>query len=225
MLLAIDTSTAWAGVCLFDAEQGRVLDERIWHTGTSHTEQLIPAIDGMLGQHGLAPSQLSGVAVAIGPGTFNGVRVAVSTAKMLARARRLPLVGIDTLELYAGLARGGGLLVRPLLSAARGEAATALWRVGAGIERLEEDHIATPAELFREPAEPTLITGELSDEWRTAVAGLGPNARLASAAQAVRRPSVLAELALARIAAGQVDDPASLQAIYLRPPHITQARR
>jgi tRNA threonylcarbamoyladenosine biosynthesis protein TsaB len=225
MLLAIDTSTAWAGVCLFDAERRRIVDERVWHTGTSHTEQLIPTIDWALRQHGLAPSDLSAIAVAVGPGTFNGVRVAVSTAKMLARARGLPLVGVDTLEIYAAQARGSGLLVRPLLSAARGEAATALWRSGSTLERIEDDRIAGPDELFHTPTEPTLFTGELTDDWRAAVAGLGPTALLATSAQAVRRPAVLAELALARIEAGQLDDAAALQAIYLRPPHITKARR
>lgn len=225
MLLAIDTSTAWAGVCLFDAAARRVVDERVWHTGTNHTEQLIPAIDGALRQHTLAPADVTAVAVAVGPGTFNGVRVAASTAKMLARARRLPLVGVHTLELYAAQARGSGLLVRPLLGAARGEAATALWRAGDTVERLEEDRIAGPGELFRPPAEPTLFTGELTDEWRAAVLALGPNARLAGSAQAVRRPAVLAELAAERIAAGRTDDPAALQAVYLRPPHITQAKR
>ena len=218
MLLALDTSTAYAGICLMHPATGRVVEERVWHTGIRHSEQLIPTVDAALRQHGLGPDALSAIAVAVGPGTFNGVRVAVATAKLLASARGLPLVGVDTLELYAR----PGMLVRPLLSAARGEAATALFR---GAERLEEDRVAGPEELFRPPAEPTLFTGELTDEWRAAIAQLGPSALLASPAEALRRSSTLAEIALGRLARGETDDHAALQAIYLRAPHITQARR
>ena len=225
MLLAIDTSTAWAGVCLFDPEAQRPIDERMWHAGTSHTEQLIPTVDAALRQHALRPSDLSAVAVAVGPGTFNGVRVAVSTAKLLARARALPLIGVDTLELYAVQTVTDRQLVRPLLGAARGEAATALFRAGPTPERLEDDRIVSPDELFREPTEPTLFTGELTDEWRAAIAELGPNARVTTPAQSLRRPAALAELALGRVRAGRLADPTSLQPIYLRPPHITKAKR
>lgn len=221
MLLAIDTSTAFAGICLVDQATGEVVDERVWRTGTGHSEQLIPAVDAALRLHGLGPEALTAVAVAVGPGTFNGVRVAVATAKLIASARALPLIGVDTLELYARSAPIG-LLVRPLLSAARGEAATALFRDGA---RLEEDTIVGPADLFVEPSEATLFTGELTTEWRAAIGTLGADAILASPAQAVRRPSALAEIALERLSRGETDDPAALQAIYLRPPHITSTKR
>lgn len=225
MLLGFDTSTAWAGVCLYDAERRAIVHEWMWYSGTRHNEQLLPTVDAALKWHGLAIDAISAVGVAIGPGTFNGVRVAVATAKLLARARGLPLVGVDTLEVYAAQAQGSGLLVRPLLGAARAEAATALWRAGAQLERLEPDRIAAPDELFRPPGEPTLFTGELTDEWRAAIETLGPNALIATPAQAARRPSALLQLAVARLESGQPDDASTLQALYLRPPHITQTRR
>ena len=226
MLLAIDTSTAWAGICLYDRDRDEVVHEAVWRTGTGHCEQLIPTIEAALRQQRLTPAALSAVAVAVGPGTFNGVRVAVATAKLLARARGIPLVGVDTLEIYANQFGGDDVLVRPMLGAARGEAATALFGRRAGVvERIEEDRIAAPATLFIEPLERALFTGELTPEWRAAVAGLGPLARAATPSEAVRRPSALAAIALARLARDEADDVAALQPIYLRPPHITRAKR
>src|SRR5581483_1378113 len=117
VLIAIDTSTGWAGLCLYDLDRSAVVDERMWQTGIRHCEQVVPVLDAMLRLHELGPGDLTAVAVAAGPGTFNGVRVGVSTAKLLARARGLPIVGVDTLEVYAAAARGTGRLVRPLLGA------------------------------------------------------------------------------------------------------------
>jgi len=225
VLIAIDTSTAVAGICLYDLDRSAVLDEHVWQTGICHAEQLMPQVDAALRLHGMDPAALRAVAVALGPGTFNGVRVGVTTAKLLARARGLPILGIDTLEPYAAAARGSGWLVRPLLNAARGEIATALWRAGAVLSRLEDDRIAPPDELFVEPDEPMLFTGELTEEWRAALARLGPHALIATPAQATRRPALVAQLAAERLQRGEVDDVVALAPIYLRPPHITAPRR
>src|SRR5581483_2250700 len=107
----------------------------------------------------------------------------------------------------------------------RGEIATALWRAGAVLSRLEDDRIAGPHELFVEPAELTLFTGDLTDEWRAVLSRLGPRALVATPAQAVRRPALLAELGAELLRRGEVDDVATLAPIYLRPPHITAPRR
>src|SRR5207237_6747694 len=121
---------------LYDPGEGRVLEERSWRCGTDHSRQLLPEIDAALHAHGLTARDLTGVGVAIGPGTFNGVRVAVATAKLLAQALAISVVGVDTLELYARPWRGSGVLVRPILGASRGEIGTALWRAGPVLERL-----------------------------------------------------------------------------------------
>ena len=164
--------------------------------------------------------EITAIAVAIGPGTFNGVRVAVSTAKLLARGLGVPLIGVDTLEVHAAVAPR--IVVRPILDASRGEVATALFRDGC---RLEPDHLANADDLFEDvPDEPTLIVGELKPEWRTAIARLGPTAILGTSSQCRRRPAALAELAATRLANGDTDDPATLLPIYLRQPHITQPK-
>jgi tRNA threonylcarbamoyladenosine biosynthesis protein TsaB len=224
VILALDSSTAWAGVGLYDENEGVLLEERIWRTGTDHCRQLMPEVDAALRAHGVARGDVAAVAVAVGPGTFNGVRVATTTGKLIAHALGRPLIGVDTLELHAAVALGTGMLVRALLDAARGEIATALFRAGARLERLEEDRIALPSSLISPPAEPTLFVGELPDRWREMLRPAGERAVLATPAQCVRRPGLLAELAIERLRRGEVDDAASLAPLYLRQPHITPPR-
>ena len=225
MLIAIDGSTAWSGVALYDPDGRRLIEERSWRSGADHARQLLPEIDAAVRAQGLRAADLTGVGVAVGPGTFNGVRVAVSTAKLLAQALSIPVVGVDTLELYALAWRGSDLLVRPILGAARGEVGTALWRAGAALERLEETRLASLDDLAVEPAERTIFVGELEPAWRARLAGLGPLARVAGPDQAIRRAGGLAVLAAERLAAGRADPVDALAPLYLRPPHITQPRR
>ena len=99
MLLAIDTSTRHAGIAL--AQEGQVISCRNWYSQTNHSADLVPAISGTLDQHGLSPKDLDGIACALGPGSFSALRVGLSTAKGLAMASEIPLVGIKTLELEA----------------------------------------------------------------------------------------------------------------------------
>jgi tRNA threonylcarbamoyladenosine biosynthesis protein TsaB len=224
VILALDSSTAWSGVGLYDENEGVVVEERVWRTGADHGRALMPEVDRALRAHGLDRVALTAVAVALGPGTFNGVRVATTTAKLIARGLGCRLVGVDTLELTAAVALGTGMLVRPLLDAARGELATALFRAGDRLGRIEADRIAAPSSLTA-PTEPTLFVGELPRAWRAELALAGGAVRLATPAQCVRRPGLLAELALDRLRRGEADDPAALAPLYLRQPHITPPRK
>src|SRR5438309_311964 len=83
MLLALDTSTALASVALYD---GTVRAEATWRAGREHSTQVLPTAVRLLEQQGLGPPDLSGVAVAIGPGSYTGVRVGIALAKGLAVA-------------------------------------------------------------------------------------------------------------------------------------------
>lgn len=96
MLLAIDTSTPRASVALADL-QGNVQRELVAEPGVGHGAQLTPLIVQLLEVAQCEWSQLAAVAVAIGPGAFTGIRVGLATAKGIAQARNLPLIGIPTL--------------------------------------------------------------------------------------------------------------------------------
>src|SRR5919205_367202 len=96
MLLAIDTSTTQTGLACYD-HQG-LLGECIWHSGRDHSAQLLPQLTLLLRHLGRARAEISAVAVALGPGSWSGLRVGMSTAKGFALACGVPIIGIGTLE-------------------------------------------------------------------------------------------------------------------------------
>jgi tRNA threonylcarbamoyladenosine biosynthesis protein TsaB len=216
MLLAIDTATRIASLALHDGRQLRY--EATWEAGWQHTVQLTDRLVGALKNLGLAPQQLSAVAVTLGPGSFTGLRVGLAVAKGLALAREIPLVGIPTLDVVAA---AQGRDRRPLLAvlqAGRGRicAATYRWRKGW---RLREGPILTTWEELTQGIEkPTLFCGEIDEKGAEFLGALGEAAEMLPPASCLRRAGYLAELAWTRIRSDSVDDPDVLVPLYLHQP-------
>lgn len=121
-LLAIDTATTRAVIALAEAGAApRVLRADAWAAGYRHGEELLARIEGLLAGAGVAPAELGGIVVGTGPGAFTGLRVGVATAKGLAHALRLPIVGVATSDALldavraaeAGPAAPGTVLLLP----------------------------------------------------------------------------------------------------------------
>ena len=223
MELAIDTSTDFAGIAL--SQEGTAIAELTWRSGQQHTVGLVPNIECMLGQMKVDQKSLGAIFVAKGPGSFNGLRVGMSTAKGLAFALSIPLVGVSTLEIEAYPFAFTGLLLCPIHNAGRGEIATALYRKDDEWRCLEEEHITTVDLLCQRIEEETVFCGEIPElvipQLRQK---LGKNAVIPEAAARLRRASHLAILGWQRLKKGEQDNPASLQPLYLRQPPITQRK-
>src|SRR5262249_53199640 len=99
MLLAIDTSTSTASIAL--VHERHVLAELTWDVGQRHSVELFERLEWLLAHAGAAPSAIDALAVALGPGSFNGVRVALATTKALAFSLQAPLYGHPTLDIAA----------------------------------------------------------------------------------------------------------------------------
>lgn len=231
MLLALDTSTSFASIAL--VHDGRTLIELDWEVGRNHSAELLTRLDWLLAQSGITPAQLDGIAVATGPGSFNGVRVAVAAAKSLAFALSVSLSGHPTLDVIAWGAAPVGGTICALLEAGRGQVYTASYAgpasSAAGWAPTGEYAILTPAVLADALApaicEPVVFCGEWRPETRAALTqALGDRARF-SPVGGGRRASWLADLALARLARGERDAPETLEPLYLRRPHITSSAK
>jgi tRNA threonylcarbamoyladenosine biosynthesis protein TsaB len=112
VILALDTSNEQASVAL--AAVGQVQAEYSWLAQRNHSRQLTAAIRHLLRLLDLSPSRLSAVCVAIGPGSFSGVRVGISEGKGIAMGLGIPLVGVSTLDvigLQSSLCGGRVLVV------------------------------------------------------------------------------------------------------------------
>jgi len=100
MLIAIDTSTRLIGVALYDGVQ--IVSEMVWLSQQYHTVELAPTVSSLIDRAGIPLSDLKVVVVALGPGSFTGLRIGISLAKGMALAGRLAIVGIPTLDVLAG---------------------------------------------------------------------------------------------------------------------------
>ena len=224
MELAIDTSTDIAGIAL--SHEGEMIAEMTWHSGRNHTVELVPNIANLLKQAKLNPQELSAVFVARGPGKFNGLRVGMSTAKGIAFALNIPLVGVSTLEIEAYPFAFTGLPVCPVHNASRGEIATALYQQnGDDWCRLVDEYITTTDALCQQIKEKTLFCGEIpSSVIQQLRQRLGNQVIIPDSTTRLRHAICLATLGWRRLIKGDCDNPASLQPLYLRQPSITQRK-
>ena len=225
MQLAIDTSTDSASLAL--AQAGEILAELTWHCGQNHTTTLLAYLANLLSQTGLGTSSIEAIFVARGPGSFNGLRVGISTAKGLAYSLGIPIVGISTLAVAAYQHAETGLPVCPIFKAGRGEIATAIYQMKRGSwQQIIGEHITTIEALCAQIATKTIFCGDLttttSDQLKE---HLKQKAIVASPVARLRRAGFLVELGQERLATGDFDDPATLSPIYLRRPHITRPKR
>ncbi len=214
-VLAIDTSTRLASLALYDGE--KVCSEESWHSEDGHTVELAPRLERMLRQHRLSPEHLGGIAVALGPGSFTGLRIGLSIAKGLALALSVPLIGIPTLDILAYAQPYKRQLLYPIIQAGRGRVCTAPYRWKRGRWRCQGDpRITTMAELCKGLEEKAFFCGELDAPAAQMIRErLGEKATVAKPAFSLRRAGFLAELGYERLKRNEVDDPATLSPIYL----------
>ena len=218
MELAIDTASEVASVGL--SQQGSFVAEITWRCRRNHTAELVPTIDKLLAHVGAGRGDLAAVFVCTGPGMYTGLRVGVSTAKGLAYALGLPMVGVGRLELdaYPHAAFPGPIVA--VHRAGRGELAWAVYRGGPWRE-VTSPRLSPPEKLVRRVRQRSLFVGEVDEELAARLQeAAGQRAVIASPAASMRRAAALTELAFARLAAGHTDDVALLRAVYLRPPAI-----
>jgi tRNA threonylcarbamoyladenosine biosynthesis protein TsaB len=222
MLLAIDTSTARIGLALYDGTS--VPGEFSWHSGLHHTQELAPALAELLRRVDVTMGAVTAIGVALGPGSFTSMRVGLAFVKGLVLARHLPVIGISTLDIVAASvplsdsASDSGQRRRLAAVVQAGRGRLALGWYSAGENEWQADGpatVTTADELEEKIHKPVIICGEMSAEERHRLARRFINVALASPAQCVRRPAILAELAWQKWMTGKTDPAAGLAPIYL----------
>ncbi len=220
MLLAIDTATRIMSLALHDGRA--LLAEETWHTANNHTAELAPAIRSLLERCEVTLNDLTALAVSIGPGSFTGLRIGVALAKGLAAARRLPLVGVSTLDtLAAAQPQYPRHALITVVEAGRGRIITATYRWGKGewVNR-GEPRLMDWETLLANIDGPAYVTGDIDAEGYEALKMMedGENpVKISSPALRLRRAGFLAETALARLAeGGESFDPARVAPLYVK---------
>jgi len=162
LILALDTATLVSSVAL--AAPDRLLAELTLQTKKTHSERLMPHIEQLLALADADKADIGAVAVSIGPGSFTGLRIGLATAKALAYALRIPLVGVPTLAALAFGCPAPGALLAPTMDAQKGNIYVALyrWQDGDLVEEMPPavmGHAAAAADLAAHGGQ-ALILGE-----------------------------------------------------------------
>jgi len=158
-MLGIDTSTSCGSVGLID--DGEIVLDFLLNIPVTHSERLLGAIEFVLREGRCPIENLDGWAISLGPGSFTGLRIGVSTVKGLAFATAKPLAGVSTLDVLASQIPPTSHLICPILDARKKEVYTAFYRYGEGnsIKRLSTYMAIRPEDLAKKIEEPTIFLG------------------------------------------------------------------
>jgi tRNA threonylcarbamoyladenosine biosynthesis protein TsaB len=216
-ILAFDTATAATVVALADGEVAlERRDDPPVGERPRHTSRLMPLIAELLEEAGWGWDQLDRLAVGVGPGTFTGLRIGVATARALAQARELELVGVSTLESLSLNAEASSICA--VLDARRGEVFAAAWRQR---RRVLEPAAFDPAALAEWLSPDTLALGDGAVAFRGVLERSG--ARIPGDGSDLHRVTAVNHCRL-----GLLADPSNPNAVrpeYLRLPDAEIARK
>lgn len=174
-ILALDTATLVSSVAL--ATRDKLLAELTIQTRKTHSEQLMPHIEQILALAGVSKDALEAVAVSIGPGSFTGLRIGLATAKALAYALRVELIGVPTLDALAFGCPVPGVVFAATMDAQKGNIYLALYHWSpTGLQQIAPTRVVNHLEAFAELSklsQPVLVLGEAAQLYREAIDATG----------------------------------------------------
>lgn len=191
-VLAVETATSWQSVAILDGS--RVLARHDQDAAGSHAKLLLPTIDRLFRETGLTLTQLDGMALSIGPGSFTGLRVGLATLLGFRTINRLPLAVVPTLEGMAWNLRGVSTPLCPILNSRRGELYWALfrWTSDGQLERVVSERVGTAAMLGKSLTGSTLVFGEgWAVEAPAILASISPSTMVTEASDSAMKPSAV----------------------------------
>ncbi len=221
MILAINTSTAQFSVAAVQ-ESGSLLAEQVIAAKSKNFRAFMPALDSLMEHSGVEFKDVEAVAVAIGPGSFTGLRVGLATAKGICQGLGIPVIGISSLEAMASQWPEGTLPICSIIDSRKGEVSTALFRRdNEGLVRLTADTCLKYGDLPGLIKGTTLFLGNDFDHQEIMIRKtLGPKAKAAPPQFWGLRASAVGLLGVKRMKEHQFDSLLNLTPSYLRPPDI-----
>jgi len=222
-ILGLETSTKTGSIAIV-SEEG-VLAQYSLNIEVTHSERLMSTVDRVFKDTKLTISEMSGFAVAIGPGSFTGLRIGLSTVKGLAFATGKPVAAVPTLQALAWNLPYSAFPVCPLLDARKNEVYAALYRYeGDVLVQVFPEAASTLAGLAEQISEKVIFTGEGSRIYRTELRRIfNERALFAPSSAILPSAATVAELGLAMIASNRSVDPDSLVPMYIRRPEAEVA--
>jgi tRNA threonylcarbamoyladenosine biosynthesis protein TsaB len=225
LVLGFDTSTSVGSVAL--SQSNNLICENNLEIERTHMERLFPAIDSLLRSNGFSITDVDGVAVGLGPGSFTGTRIGVTVARGLIQALNKSLVGISSLDILAYGLFSDERRICAIIDARRGEVYTAFYKFSNGrLERLSLYRTVSPEELSVEVGdceEKTVLVGNALAVYGDIFKKYTKMVDFAPSELWFPKASNLIKLTLPRFLMSQTDDVFQLSPLYVRPPDAEQA--
>lgn len=221
LVLAFDTATSGCTVSLTRGGEdgGRIVASQLFNNSITHSRKLLVAIDGLLKECGIDWEQVAAVAVGLGPGSFTGLRIGLSTAKGLVASTGIPLIGISTLDAVAAAVCMEQRLICAALDARKHEVYTACYRRDneGRLQKLDKIVSISPEKLIERIKEPVVIVGDGVFSYRQVwEQGLGNMVQFAPAALHVPSAVNIGFLAYEHYLKQDFLDPGEASPLYVR---------
>jgi tRNA threonylcarbamoyladenosine biosynthesis protein TsaB len=217
-ILAVDTSTTTGSLAF--VEDMRVMAEWTLQSAQTHNRRLLKSLDLFLVELGWSLAEVDGFAVTMGPGSFTGLRIGLTTVKTLAWTLRKPYVGISSLDALAAPLSFAALPVCTVIDAHRHEVYSAIFQPdGKGeVQRLTPYQVKAPENLAEQISGPTIFCGDGLPPYRSVLREkLGAWLMEAPAPYHIIRASFVGALAANKFLAGEKEDPMTGIPLYVRP--------
>jgi len=216
-LLGIETATTTGSLALMSDD--KLISEYTLNVRTTHNTRLMPVLDQMLRDSSIDKSQLNGIAVSIGPGSFTGLRIGLATAKGLAMGLDIPLIGVPTLDALARNVTYSRYQICPILDARKKEIYVSIFSYeNDEIIRKLPYMVMPPDNLVEYIMEKTVFIGDGLNVYRQIIDdNLEHFALFAPNTHNLPRAAMIAEMGLQKLKAGECMDLASAEPIYIRP--------
>jgi tRNA threonylcarbamoyladenosine biosynthesis protein TsaB len=217
-VLGIDTSTSCGSIGLID--DGEVISDYLLNISVTHSERLLGAIEFVLRDARCPIGEIDGWAISLGPGSFTGLRIGVSTVKGLAFATGKPVAGVSTLDVLASQIAPTSYLICPILDARKQEVYTAFYRYGDGssLMRQSDYQAIRPENLVKKIKEHTIFLGDGVKTYKEFLINSLPSlAIFPPAPLGVSHGSMVAKLGFELLQKGERLDLSTFVPIYVRP--------
>jgi tRNA threonylcarbamoyladenosine biosynthesis protein TsaB len=222
-ILGIETSTKTGSVAI--ASEDGVIAQYSLNIEVTHSERLMSTVDRVLTDTGFQIADMDGYAVAIGPGSFTGLRIGLAAVKGLALVTGKPVAAVPTLKALAWNLPYAAYPVCPMLDARKNEVYAATYRFeGSALVYGMAEAVISLSRLSERISEKTIFTGEASHLFRKNIRELlGDRALFAPISAILPSAAAVAEIGLDMIKSGKLCDPDSLTPMYIRRPEAEVA--
>ncbi len=216
-VLALETATLAGSIAVLDDIDGLIGEVRV-NVKIAYAERLMPAVDWLLNASGISIGEIDVFALSIGPGSFTGLRIGLSTVKGFAFSENKPIVPVPTLDAFARTLPFSQHLICPMLDARKNQVYAGLYRwENNDCTKIMPETALKPDDLLGKINEPVVFLGEGAKIYRDRILELfGQQAVFAPPAKMTPSATTVAELAVQKIKEGITADPVSLAPLYIR---------